>query len=171
MNKQFKTLLLVIFTIGIFSIPAIAQVAPEEAYAIVTKVDAPTTVAPGATFEVIVTIEANLPDETYVEVGIYDPESYETMIDYQDEISGYDEASYSFELEALDVLGDFVMNADVFFEIDGELLFTEGSEIIVTVSVQEDGGGSGIPGYTLIALVFGLGLTALMLQNTKKTII
>lgn len=174
MRKQFTIWLIMVLTVATFTVPAIAQVSFDDAYAIVTDVDAPTTVAPGDVFEVLVTIEVNLPDDTNVEVGIYDPENWDTMVDYYDVITGYQEASYSFELEAFDVEGDFEIVADVFFEYEGEMLFTEGSESYFTVTVEQGGGGlriPEIPGFPLLALFLGLGLTAFMLQNTKKTLI
>ena len=169
MNKHLRTLLLVLVTVAVLTAPVIAEVSYEDAYAFVMDVDVPATVAPGETFEVIVSIEANLPDETNVEIGIYDPETWDTLVDYFDVITGYEEASYAFELEAPDVEGDFEVVADVYFEIDGEYLYVEGSETYFTVTVQADGGGLGIPGFPFYALFLGLGLTALMLQNTKKT--
>lgn len=69
---------------------------------------------------------------------------------------------------ALDVEGEYELAADVYFEIDGELLYVEDSELYFTITVKEGEGGFGIPGFPQIAIVFGLGLTAVMLQNTRK---
>lgn len=169
MKKQLKTLLIVLLAVTAYTVPALAQVAPDDIYVLVTDVDAPATVAPGETFDVIVYIEVNLPDDTYVEVGLYDPETYETMIATEDTLSGSEEGSYSFELTAQDVEGDFDLAADIFFEIEGELVYMDASELYFTITIQEAGGGLGIPGFPSLALILGIGLTAFMLQNTKKT--
>ena len=171
MNKRLKETLYVLVLVSALTVPALAQVSIEDGYVIVVDVDAPAKVVPGETFDVIVSTEVNVPDETTVIVGIFDPETWDTITDYEDIVSGYEEASYTFPIQAPDVEGDIELAADILFEYEGEIIWVEGSELVFTVKVEEGGGGGlGIPGFPIVALFLGLSLAALMLQNTKKTL-
>jgi len=170
MKYRNATLLIAMFTVAFLTIPVLAQVSIEDGYVIVVDVDVPNTVEPGATFDVIVNTEVNVPDDTTVIIGIFDPETWNAISDFEDIVSGYEEASYTFPITVPDVEGDIELAADILFEFDGEVVWVEGSEVIFTVSVEEGGGGFGIPGFPLFALFIGLGVTAFMLQNTRKPV-
>jgi hypothetical protein len=159
MNKLKTGLALAIILLALTT-PVYAQ---SDTYAIVIDVDAPTTVKPGETVTVTITTEYNLPETTYCIVGIYDPVDYTTIQEYEFTDQGYVESAFELDIIAPDTEGTYELAADIFYMSEGGLVYTEGSEQLFTITVEQ--ASTGIPGFPLAATLIGLAA----ILHRKKT--
>lgn len=152
MNKFLRTSVLLCFILLSFTTAVYAQ--STDIYAVVTAVDAPTTVEPGASVKVTVSVEYNFPEQTNAVVGIYDPESWEAIQEMEFDDQGNYESGFELEIIAPEEEGTYQLAADIYYLGEGGYTYTDGSEQLFSITVKK--AGFSIPGFPLGALLVGL---------------
>ncbi len=107
--------------------------------------------------ELTVSYEFTIPTEMNpgindVEAGTWIAEEYETLV-------GEGTKTYSFELTAPLEETTWRLVAEVWYYLEGEWTHTEvrySDAFEISVVEEEDGGGSGIPGFPYLSIAFGL---------------
>jgi hypothetical protein len=167
MNTQVKKRL-VMALVAILSFQAVALVGAQTNGGVISKVDAPDSAKPGETFTIDVTADVSLPVDTYIVIGLYDPSTWDVVFEVDGYTTGEDTVEATFDVMVFDEEYTMTLAADIYYQEDGEMTYTEGSEMIFTVEVAE-GGGLGIPGFPLVSLMLGVAVT-FALMNSRKTV-
>jgi len=167
MNTQVKKGL-VMALVAILAFQAVALVGAQTNRAVISAVDAPDSVKPGETFTVDVTADVSLPVDTFIIVGLYDPATWDVVFEVEGYTTGEATVEATFDVMAFDEEYTMVLAADIFYQEDGEMTYSEGSEMMFTLEVAE-AGGLGIPGFPLVSLMLGVAVT-FALMNARKTV-
>ncbi len=131
----------------------------------VVDLEAPSEVYTGASFTVEFTVSYEFTVPTEMSPGIYDVEAETWIVEEYETLVGEGTTTYSFELTAPEEEGTWSLEADVWYSLEDE--WTErtiepGSWEAFEISVVNEGGGGGIPGFPYISIAFGLILVLLL---------
>lgn len=141
-------------------------------YALITGINAPSSIKTGESFQVDVSFDYRFDSNVVFNPAIYDSSTEELITeDYFDDVSGSGSDIVSFSIIAPDNPGEYEFTIVLYFELEGEYYYDDAGIATYPITISSESGSSGtptpisgddergIPGFPYLAVGLGLLIT------------